>query len=103
MAQLLIKDGVQPAMLRIVAALVNAATELGLPSITITAGLDGTHLPTSLHYALRAIDFRTHDLPNPQLLIDKVRSHLSADYQMFLEAAGTVNEHGHIEFQPKGN
>lgn len=61
----------------------------------ITSTYEGSHSPSSLHYANLAIDFR---LPKKRAndLISAIRSHLSQDYDIVLES-----DHIHIEYDPK--
>ena len=101
MAKLIIKEGVQPRLLRLVAAALSAADACGLASITITAGIDGVHGADSLHYALRAIDIRTHDMPTPGAFVDAFRATAGKGHFIFLESPGTPAEHVHAEFDPK--
>lgn len=100
MTRLLVKDGVQPRLVRLVAAAINAASGLGLTSLTITAGIDGTHGGDSLHYALRAIDIRTHDQPDKLALLAAIQHEAGPGHDCFLEAPGTPDEHIHLEFDP---
>src|SRR5678815_276616 len=97
MAILAVKEGVQPHLIRLVAVLANVAGEMGT-ELTITAGIDGQHSMTSLHYALRAIDVRTRDLSvaDKERLIAGLRLELGADYDVVLE-----DDHLHLEFDPK--
>jgi len=102
-----LKEGVQPRLINLVAALANV-----LPTLTpapdevwITAGIDGEHGADSLHYALRAIDIRTHNLTADQKvqLVKGLQTALGPkNVDCFLEAAGLSNEHIHLEWDPKG-
>ena len=85
------------------AAIVNAATDLGLPDMVITSGRDGTHLTTSKHYSDEALDFRTKHLTGTEkhALVAHIFTRLGRDYDVLLEQAGTPNEHGHVEYDPK--
>lgn len=66
--------------------------------LVITSGTDGSHMPTSLHYKGMALDFRTNNVPPPQVpLIHKdLRAALGPDYDVVLEG-----DHIHAEFDPK--
>lgn len=105
MAKLVIKEGVQPHLIRIVAALANVATSwYGTPELTITAGIDGQHQASSLHYALRAVDVRSHDIPTQSLkdlFVAQIKAELGAGYQVIVENLGSANEHVHIEYDPR--
>jgi hypothetical protein len=106
MAELAVKDGVQPPLVRLLAAVANAAAVLADPDqVVITACIDGQHSSESLHYALRAIDIRSKTFPSmaaKQMFINAVLRRLGrpGEYQMLLEKAGTDNEHFHLEFDP---
>lgn len=104
MIELACKDGVEPKILHIAAAL----TRLGLPlrRITITAGSNGQHRTGSLHYRYRALDVRTKDFPTRDAkdeLVRQLQRDLGPDYDVLLEGVGTDNEHCHVEFDPKGS
>jgi hypothetical protein len=78
-------------------------------SCIITAGLEGKHKRYSLHYKGFALDLRTkHCWPGEdnresklnQLQVDLQMS-LGEQFQVFVENLSTINEHIHIEFDPK--
>lgn len=95
---------VRPKSLVIAAAIINAATTLGLvEDMVITHGRDGKHKAGSKHYSDNALDFRTHHVTGPQslALIAEVARRLGPDYDVLLEDEGTPNEHGHAEHDPK--
>lgn len=101
MARLLIKDGAQPApLLRLISAAQQAAEDLGLETITITECTGGVHQPFSLHYSLRAIDIRSHDLPDAMSYVAALKNRLGKGYQVIFEDSGTDNEHIHAEYDP---
>jgi hypothetical protein len=88
----------------IAAALINAANTLGLKQdMLITSGNEGVHMPGSLHYLDRALDFRTKHLAtaNKKALAAAVKKRLGKDYDVILENVGGANEHLHIEFDKK--
>lgn len=64
----------------------------------ITAGIDGKHMPGSLHYKSFAWDVRTNTLPAAQ--VDDIRielkTRLGDDYDVVVEG-----DHLHAEFDPK--
>ena len=65
----------------------------------ITSGTDGKHKAGSLHYADRALDFRSRgqSLPLQELIAKQVRERLGPDYDFIVEG-----DHYHGEFDPKG-
>ena len=68
----------------------------------ITAGTDGKHMEGSLHYKGCALDLRTHNVPGRALqIMVELQQKLGKDYDVILEAAGTPNEHIHLELDPK--
>lgn len=64
----------------------------------ITAGLDGKHMPGSLHYVGLAFDLRTNGLTpsDCEAVRVEIKSALGDDYDVVLEG-----DHIHLEFQPK--
>jgi hypothetical protein len=79
--------------------------DCGLDEMVITHGSDGVHGVTSLHPKGRAADLRTHDVRDagrdPSLIVARLREALGRDWDVLLEDAGGVNEHIHLEFDPK--
>lgn len=85
-----------------------AARALGQDVATITSGLEGEHMPGSLHYVGRAIDVRRADrvvlpdgnvrFPDAELARrqrDIIAARLGPDFDVVLEAT-----HVHIEYDP---
>jgi hypothetical protein len=105
MALLKIKStAVVPKVCVIAAGVINAANTLRLKQdMLITSGNDGTHMPGSLHYKDRALDFRTKhlSLADKKALVTAVKRRLGKDYDVILEYAGEANEHLHVEHDPK--
>lgn len=66
----------------------------------ITSGNDGVHGEASEHYAGRAVDLRTNNLPNPNVDGPAIASELSEalgfDYQVLYE-----KDHIHLAYKPK--
>lgn len=58
---ILIKPGVTPRSLTLLAGVANVAQTLGI-TIVVTAGSDGVHKTGSLHYKNAALDLRTRDM-----------------------------------------
>lgn len=98
---LAIKPGVQPQLVNIIAAAGNVATLLGI-TLRVTSGLDGSHGPASLHYALRAADFGTKEFTAEvkAQIVREFQRELGGDYDVLLEFVGQPKEHLHVEFDP---
>lgn len=105
MSLLKIKAGVIVSRQVIIAAgVVNAANQLELKmDMVITSGRDGKHKIGSLHDKNRALDFRTKHLPlaTKRALTTAVKKRLGRDYDVIIEAIGKMNEHLHVEHDPK--
>lgn len=71
--------------------------------MVITSANDGVHRQGSKHYQNLAVDIRTKHLSNElkQTLLNLLRHELGSDYDVILEDLGGVNEHIHIEYDPK--
>ena len=69
----------------------------------ITSANDSTHGPNSWHYKGRALDLRTKHLPmmDKLPLVKELKEALGPQFDVVFEAEGTVNEHVHLEFDPK--
>jgi hypothetical protein len=96
-----VKSTVRPKSLVIAAAVINAATELGLEQdMFITSGDDSKHMVGSKHYSGNALDIRTHHLSNmtKNILIKEIRRRLESDYTVIFEDMGKPNEHCHIQY-----
>lgn len=101
MAFLRVKAGVQPPMIKLIVAVANVAQRLEeQDEVWITSGIDGIHSSNSLHYSLRAIDIRTHNLKDPVGFVKLLRDELGPGYDVIYESAGKPNAHIHIEFDP---
>lgn len=65
----------------------------------ITSLNDSTHSQKSLHYADRAVDIRTKNIPESigaYTIVKEIQDRLNKHYDVILE-----NTHIHIEFQPQ--
>jgi len=61
----------------------------------ITSTWEGTHLPWSMHYRRRALDFRLpEDHPHQRAI--QLRKRLGKDYDVVME-----HDHIHVEYDPK--
>jgi hypothetical protein len=92
-----VKRGVTPKNLTIMAAVANAAEEVGV-ALTVTSGTDGKHMTGSKHYIGGALDVRTRGLiPADQLDVrNTIKRRLGKDYDVVLES-----DHIHVEYDPK--
>lgn len=63
----------------------------------ITSGVDGRHMPESLHYKGLAFDFRTRHVPQGDLaaLTAHLSDALGGNFDVVLES-----DHVHVEFDP---
>jgi hypothetical protein len=69
--------------------------------LVVTSGVDGTHKRASKHYSGQAVDLRIQGMPQAAQAIAALKLALGDDYDVILEAAGTPNEHCHLEYDPK--
>jgi hypothetical protein len=80
-----------------------AVRRLRLPRAVITSGNDSQHMPGSLHFQGRALDFRGNNisLPEGRDLKEIVAGLLGRDYDVLFETfANRSNNHLHVEFDP---
>ena len=87
-----LKDSVRcPRVLMILAAVSNAAEQLGLHvEVYVTSANDSQHMPHSRHYSDEALDFRTHGLATIQQVAwrNGAQQRLGPMYQAILEDIG---------------
>lgn len=70
----------------------------------ITSLNDGKHKQGSLHYVDKGVDFRTKNIFHPEhkeLIKRDITETLGEKYDVIFEARGEVNEHLHVEYDPK--
>ena len=101
-----VKDGVEftviaPGGFAMLSAIQVTARNMGW-DLTITSACDGTHSGLNdPHHRGEAYDVRTHDVPNPQRLLDELVANLetrdAGRFFAFLEDPGTDNEHIHCQ------
>ena len=95
--------GLQPEIILALMAATEAYSAFNL-DCTITSALDGEHMEGSKHYEGLAVDLRTHTLNSEHTkthVIVAIRNALGDDYDVLLHAPDTINEHIHIEYDPK--
>ena len=91
----------QPQML-IAIQVVEAQMNILQVDTVVTSGNDSTHKEGSLHYSGRALDFRTKDTGRNKAVADGVKKDLAPiGFDVILEDLGGVNEHLHVEYDPK--
>jgi hypothetical protein len=98
-----VKDGVlftkiAPGGFRILSCIDIVAESIS-QDLTITSACDGEHSgPNDPHHRGEAYDLRTHDLIDKNSILKQIQFGLGQDhFFVFLEAAGTDNEHIHIQ------
>lgn len=70
--------------------------------MTITSVNDSQHKTNSKHYSGHAFDIRTKDTGMPRRLHEEIKKVLSpVGFDVILEDLNGVNEHIHVEFDPK--
>ena len=70
-------------------------------TMVITSLNDGRHGNNSWHYKGRAVDLRTKNITNGQEVYMEIFKQLNDDFDILFEDIGGVNEHIHIEYDPK--
>lgn len=76
----------------------------GVDILVVTSGMDSRHSDYSGHYRGDALDVRTKTLPPGAAkgIMARLATALGEDYFIKFEDEGGANEHGHIEWRPKG-
>lgn len=97
-------SSLHPGMAPVIRAVAEAAQRLGLPQPLITSGNDARHMPGSLHYQDRALDFRGNNITDAQgfALQNEVRRILGPGYDVIFETfrSNPANDHLHVEYDP---
>jgi len=86
-----------PCIFEMIDAAKKAYYRLG-SDVVITSGCEGTHSAKSLHYKGLALDFRTRNLTQGEIVevTDALRADLGDDYDVVFEG-----DHFHVEYDPK--
>lgn len=94
--------GIRPEMVLATIVIQSAYERKGVDCV-VTVGMDGQHSIGSEHYTGLALDFRLHNVSQPVRdgLVAEIRDALGPDFDVIWEAAGTENEHLHVEYDPK--
>lgn len=103
-----VKEGVvfkeiNDVYLQIFNVLKEASKVFGVEMV-ITSANDGKHKVDSLHYLNKALDIRTKHLPDNKTKLELknfLQNKLGKDYDVILESLGGIQEHIHIEYDPK--
>jgi hypothetical protein len=72
-------------------------------NLVVTSISDGQHRVGSYHYTGRAVDLRTHNVPQEDRakVAAELRAALGAGYDVIHEKVGEPSEHIHVEWDPK--
>ncbi len=95
-------QGLQPEVLMGVLILSKVFEEFNIPFV-ITACTDGKHMKGSKHYVGQAVDARSKNVPKDKkhVILAEAKRRLGKNFDLILEAEGKLNEHYHLEFDPK--
>ncbi len=92
-------------LLRGLVALAEMFERAGVPELTITSVNDGTHKVGSFHYTGLAVDIRSKVID--PAVVERVRKHFldlyDFDFDLIWESRGLVNEHLHLEYDPRSS
>ena len=94
-------DGVVPALMQFAARLAYLHFLLFHRPLVITSGKDSVHVKSSFHDVGRALDFRTHDKNDSEMVAFLgVLAYMAPLYEMrvFDERVGPGGEHVHVEY-----
>ena len=88
--------GIRPEMLIALFVAGDVYKEIG-EELVVTAGLEGKHSATSLHYTGCAVDIRTNYFSKEEIKVvqRELKERLGVDFDVIIETT-----HIHIEFQP---
>lgn len=97
--------GFSPALLRLLEVLDQVTAERlpgAPPSVTITAGSNGSHAPNSAHYRFEALDLRTKDFATSEAkhaFAAALRAQLGEKFFVDLEHEHESAEHIHVQLR----
>ena len=98
-----IKPGVDVSKLSPQGLLILVVAQQLRPSVRVTSGNDGKHMPTSKHYVGDAVDLgsKEFDRDDNEEFCRALRGNLGADFDVIYEKVGTPDEHIHVEYDRK--
>lgn len=92
----------QPEILLAVIIIQEVYRENNVKDMMVTSICDGEHMAGSFHYKGLAVDIRTKGTGISRRLFEGVRKALPANlYDVILEDKDGLNEHLHVEYDPK--
>lgn len=95
--------GLQPELLLGISIIKSVLDSYNVDTV-ITEVTGGKHMEGSLHYKGFGVDIRSKHIKSTKVkqnILLKCRETLGAEFDILLECEGAINEHFHIEFQPK--
>lgn len=96
-------EGLRPEIVLAIVLVQPLFFERGIP-LVITSVVDGKHSKGSRHYVGLAVDLRSKQVDGFKQkadLLHEMKKVLGDQYDVILEDQGEVNEHYHIEFDPR--
>jgi len=96
--------GIQPELTLALVIVDQVFEDNGIFDTVITSMKDGTHKPGSWHYSGWAADLRSKHigaLTQKNIILEKMKQVLGAQWEVFLEYPNGNNEHYHIEPSPQ--
>lgn len=96
---ILVRQGILPRSLILMAAIANTANRLQL-EITVIAGRNGNHPKSSRHLTHEALDIQTSNLTigERREFITMMQAKLGSLYDVVMEDVGTEREHLHVGY-----
>ena len=95
--------GIRPELVLAIHVAEGHWAQAGVPTLVVTAGIEGQHTRASAHYRGCAVDLRTNTLPPDTVpnILAALQAALGPDFFVLYENAGTSNAHVHVEFRPQ--
>lgn len=95
--------GVQPELLLGIVIFKSVLDKYNVDTI-VTEVTGGKHMEGSLHYKGFGADIRSKHIKTATAkykILEESREALGTEFDVILESEGAINEHFHIEYQPK--